>query len=61
MPLAVDIGQKEIQRLDALNEPTLDMLPLSGEYEAGDAIDGDDPFDRLFVPVHGEGDALVEK
>ena len=32
-----------------------------GEYEAGNAIDGDDSFDRLLVPVYGEGDALVEK
>jgi hypothetical protein len=61
MTLAVDIREKEVQRPDALNEPPLDMLPLPGEYEAGNAIDGDDSFDRLLVPVHGEGDALVEK
>ena len=61
MPLAVDIGEKEVQRLDTLNEPTLDMLPLPGEHEAGDAIDGDNPLDGLLVSVHGEGDALVEK
>ena len=40
MPLAVDVGEKEVQRLDTLNESPLDMLPLPGEYEAGDAIDG---------------------
>ena len=61
MSLGVDIGEKEVQRLDALNEPALDMLPLSGEQETGDTIDGDDPLDRPLVPVHGEGDALVEK
>ena len=61
MPFAVDIGQKEVQRLDALNEPALDMLPLSGEHEAGDAINGDNPFNGLLGSVHGKGDALVEK
>ena len=61
VPLVVDVRQKEVQRLDALDKSTFNVRPFPGAQEAGNAVDGESPLDGRLVPIDGEGNALVEK
>ena len=59
--LAVYIRQKQVQRLNALNQTALDVFPVAREHQPRDAVDREDPFDGLVVAVDGEGDPLVQQ
>ena len=60
-PPAVDIGQEEVQSLNALNETPLDAFPFAGRYQPGHAIYREDALNGFVVAVDGEGDPLVQQ
>ena len=55
---AVDVPQEEVDRLQALRQARLQVLPVGARDHARDAVDRDDALVGLVVPVDREGDAL---
>ena len=56
---AVDIGQEEIEGLEALGQAGLELAPLAGREDARQAVDGDDAFVAFFVAVDLERNAFA--
>ena len=54
---AVDVGEEHIQRLDALEKPGLQPLPLGAAEHARHDIEGDQPLGRILVAIDGESNA----
>ena len=59
--LAVDILQEPVQGPDALHQPCFELPPLGARKDSGHAVDGNDAFVRLVVPVDGKRDAFVRE
>ena len=59
--VVVDVLQEEIERVDALRQTALEVLPLRAGQHARQQIVREDPLRALVVAVHREGDALVEE
>ncbi len=54
---AVDVGEKHVQRLDALVQTGLEFRPFGPADHPRDDVEGDQPLGRVLVAVDGEGDA----
>ena len=54
--VVVQVVDEEVERLEPLHEPALDLRPLLGLDHAGHDIEGPGPVDPLAVGVDGEGD-----
>gem|GEM_PF-2102575 len=54
--VVVDVFQKQVQGLHALDTAALDRTPLAGADAARDDIEGDQPLGVLFVAIQGKGD-----
>jgi hypothetical protein len=59
--LAVDVFEEQVERGQSLGQAALDDRPFGGRDDARDQIVRKDALGALFLPVDGEGDALVEK
>ena len=59
--LVVDVVEEQVERPDALREPSLEALPVGARDHAGDQVDGEDPLERVLGVVDGEADALVQE
>src|SRR5262249_10711254 len=59
--LAVDVGDEDVERGDALLEAGLEPLPLARGHDARHEIEGEDPLQPLLFPVDRERDALVDE
>ena len=57
--LVVDVPEKEIERVDPLREPGLDLPPLSGRDDPRHRIHRPDPFDSLLGAIDRESDAVL--
>ena len=55
----INIGQEEVEGLEALGQAGLEFAPLAGREDTRQAVDGDDAFVALFVAVDLEGDSLA--
>jgi hypothetical protein len=58
---AIKIGEKQIQRLHALNESALERFPLPARQDARQYIEGYEALGRFLRPIDGEGDADSSK
>ncbi len=57
----IQVFEEEVEREDALNEPTLDSGPFGAADHAGHQVVGKNTLDAFLAPVDGERDALVEE
>ena len=55
--IAIDVVEKGVDRLDALDQPFGKVSPFARGENAGDDVEGDDPLGRVLLPIDGEGDA----
>lgn len=53
----VEVGEEQVQRLDALDAAGLDVRPLRRGNAARDGVEGDQALGALLVAVQSEGDA----
>ena len=61
-PLAVvDVGDEEVERVDALDHAALDVIPLRPRDDPGDQVEREDPLEPLLLAVDGEADALIQE
>ena len=56
--VAIDVGQEEVKRAQALDQALLDLVPLVGGNDPREEVGGDDLFGGTVGAVDGEGDAL---
>src|SRR6186997_909644 len=49
--LVVEVLQEEVQSGDSLDQPALDVLPLTGRYDARDRVEREDALGSLIVIV----------
>ena len=61
LPVVVHVVDEEVQRLYALLEPALDLIPGVARDDPRDDVEREDPFRARLVAVDGEGDAGVEQ
>lgn len=54
--LVVEVGEEQVQRLDALDAAALDHAPFAHGDGAGDGVEGNQALGALLVPIEGEGD-----
>ena len=59
--LVVDVVEEEVQRRDALRQPTLQILPLLGRDDARQQVEGENLLRSRRVAIDVERDALPEK
>ncbi len=59
--VVIDVVQKQVHRLDALQQAVFDRGPFVGGKHARDQVEGKDLLDAAAVGVDGEGDALVDE
>ena len=57
--LPIDILQEQIQGLDTLRQPLLELPPVCVRHHPGQAVYGDDPLVGLVVTIDREGDSFV--
>ncbi len=57
----IDVGDEQIERGHALDEPGLDALPLARRDDARHEVEREDALETVLLAVHGEGDALVDQ
>ena len=55
--IVIDVVQKGIEGGDALADPLVQMLPLPGGNDAGNAVERDEALGAVPIPVDVEGDA----
>ena len=53
----VDIAQKEIERIDALNEAGLQPGPFGARDQTGNDVERNEAFGRVLVAINAESDA----
>ena len=58
---AIDIAQEQVQRGDALHEPALDVVPITGRKDPWHHVEGEDLLGASLVAVHVERDAQIQK
>ena len=54
---AVDVGEIEVERLDALLEALPEQVPFPGGEDAGDDVERNQPLGRIRLAIDREGDA----
>jgi len=59
--LAINVGQKGVDRGDALDQPFFQPTPFLGREYARDDVEGDDAFFGVFIAIDGKGDAQFAK
>src|SRR5205085_6145515 len=59
--LVIDIVDEAVERVDALLEAALDVVPLGGADDARDQVEGEDALGALIVAVDVEGDAELQE
>ncbi|RMS07809.1 hypothetical protein ALP75_202816 [Pseudomonas syringae pv. actinidiae] len=59
--VVIEIGQKHVQRLDALNAATLDNPPLAGRNAARNGVERNKPLGPLFIAIQRERNARAVK
>ena len=57
----VDVVDEAVERVDALFEAALDIVPLGGGDDARDQVEGENALRALVVAVDVEGDAELEQ
>ena len=55
--IVIDVVQKGVEGGDALADPLVQMLPLPGGNDAGNAVERDEALGAVPIPVDVEGDA----
>ena len=60
-PRPVDVGEEEVQRLQPLAQPALHHFPVGCVEQPRQEVDRNDPLLRPLLPVHREGDPLVQE
>ena len=61
-PLAVvDVGDEQVERVDALDHAALDVIPLLARDHAGDQVEREDPLEPFLLAVDREADALIQE
>ena len=59
--LTVHIFQKQVKRLYALNQTTFNLFPVRCGHNSWRAVNGNNSFLGLLIPINGKSYALVGK
>ncbi len=53
--------RKRLRARDALHQAAFEVIPFTGRDDAGNEVEGENPFHALGIAIDVEGDALAEK
>lgn len=59
--VAINIGDKKIEGEHPLNQPLLEVTPLTGGNDPGQTVEGEDPIGPLGVLINGKSDPPAEE
>jgi hypothetical protein len=59
--VGVHVLKEQVERQQPLRQPAADVIPFVVRQDPGQQVIGEDPLGSTFVPVDGEGDALLQE